>query len=218
MKLKILDDAAVISQFTRLKKHIRDQALKPLVQQIGRMVASAAMGMVPKQTGLLARSIGVSSVKLYKATGSNAVDPSQNVTGRLETSGPADVVYVAVGPRRGFGRQVARNAKGKLKILGKKASGGVLRDPVKYGHLVEGGHQIVTGGFAPGTRRFSYLHTTPGGNVRRLRAAGRPSGQVGGFVPPRPFMAPAAAAVEPAAQAMAEALVGAAVANINFSR
>ena len=190
IKLNLLGDRALIDQLAGFRKDVRDRILKPVVKQVGEMVAAAAKSDSPNETGLLRKSIGVSAVKVYKGTGTNA---SVNLTGRLGTFAPADVIYAAVGPRRGFGNMVAPK-NGTLKVVNPNAKIGpkwgrhfqrvgigTYRDPVKYGHLVEDGHAIVRG----------------------TRETGR--------VLPKPFMAPAASAVAPAARALAASVLSAAI-------
>lgn len=95
---------------------------------------------------------------------------------------------------------MARTVRVRLGTRGGALSAAIVTG-VRYGHLVEYGHRIVTGGRAK-PRRF-----VP------LSQRGRFTGHVGGTVPPHPFARPAFAAqqgtiVETIERRLTAALVG----------
>jgi hypothetical protein len=214
--MKLIGQQAIINEVAAMQAKIRKTVLRDVVKEVGAMVAEAARPLARKQSGVLAQSIGVSNVKVYQGT--------EKQTGHLGTSGPAEVVYAAVGPRRGFARVVVKTRSGRLKALGKKsvryekkssntrgfaraAVAGELRDPSDYGHLVELGHRIARGG---SLERLGKGHSQVWRRHKHVEATGHSTG----FVPAYPFMAPTAALAKQAQQ-MAESRIGAAIAETN---
>jgi hypothetical protein len=124
-------DQELIARLSALSYRLQIEALTPAVREIGDRVAADASSRAPVEIGLLAESIGRSAVKKYKG----------------ERRG---LIYIAVGPRRGFRRAIVRGPRGRRRLLGEKATAALpedpeasFRDPVRYAHLVEGGRQAV---------------------------------------------------------------------------
>ena len=180
VKVGLAGQKDVAAALAGVKAGVRNRVLKAAAGKQARKAAKVAKGaLVPHRTGQLKRAISY----VYRSYKSGKV-----------------WVYVA-GPRKGFKVRVsdltAAGQRAALRKLGKKRRAGLTErqalkfvqsyvDPVKYGHLVEGGRKPVR------VKRRKVL--AGGGVVYGRHAFG---------VQPRPFMAPAAAAVAGSSAEMA---------------
>jgi hypothetical protein len=115
---------AVQKMFSDLPAATQTRVLKPLVKRAGTMLAPALKAAAPRGSGLLAASMGVSTLKTYRSS----------------------TVFLAVGARRGFRRAVSVSVRGKKRFLSSKkseASTLPVQNPAKYLHLVTGGRKAV---------------------------------------------------------------------------
>lgn len=100
----------------RLANRIQNKVLKKSVDAGAKVFRTALKQSAPRQTGLLRKSLGIKG-KTYR--GKN--------------------IYVAIiGPRTGFRGPV--QLKIKVKGQRKKKVVTMIRDPIKYGHIVEALH------------------------------------------------------------------------------
>lgn len=92
-------------------KKLRKKLIRKAVGEGGKLILKRAKQLVPKDTGLLKKSLG-RKVKVYKN----------------------GVAVAVVGPRQGFRKSVTRSK-------GRRAAVTLIANPVKYAHLVELGTQ-----------------------------------------------------------------------------
>lgn len=106
----------VLKALGALDKKLRKKGVRKMASAGGGVVLKRARQLVPRDTGLLKKSLG-RKVKAYARTG---------------------VAVAVVGPRNDpkFRQQVTR-AKGR------KRPRTLLANPVRYAHLVEGGTQLA---------------------------------------------------------------------------
>lgn len=121
---------AALAALDGLKKTHRNKIIRPAVTAASQMVLKSARANVPREAGLLKRSL-IKKIKTYK---------SGKIIG-------------IIGPKRGMKQTVHR--KGALWGKG----GNVTSDPANYAHLVEKGTQPhMIGIFAhPGSRPQPFL-------------------------------------------------------------
>ncbi len=120
-------DAELEQAFKELPDRVQRKHLRHGVRRAGSVIGRAAKAHAPRETGLLARSIGQ----------------------RAFTHRDKKGIGTRIGPRKGFGRMVRVNKRGDLKALSKgkmaeaQAAGEQLeyRDPAKYAHIVELGRR-----------------------------------------------------------------------------
>jgi len=105
MKIKIEGAKELIKQLQQLAPSAARRVMRKAMTRGVNPVVKAAKEMVPTRTRLLKKSIG-HKVRTYPRKG---------------------IIYIAVGPRTGFSREIEIN--GYKKFV----------NPVRYGHLVEGG-------------------------------------------------------------------------------
>lgn len=122
-----------------LPRRLQNKHTRIALNAAGGVLKKTAVANVPKQSGLLGRSMGV-KVKVPAAS----FNPKHR-------SKPA---YAVIGPRRGFLAPVAK-INGKVKKLSIRAAtkrvvsgaGKVFaRNPARYAHLVHNPHNVVRGG------------------------------------------------------------------------
>ena len=101
------------------KKHAR-KAARTAIGEATKIVLKTAKALVPKDTGLLRKSLG-RKVKVYRRNGvvTGLVGPRTNVTDRLKS-------------RKGRGVVAKLN-----EIVGKALNAEVAKKPARYAHLVE---------------------------------------------------------------------------------
>jgi hypothetical protein len=137
-KLQIIITGAdrMIRTLEGLPAAVERRVLRNALRAAARPMREAAKGTAPKMSGLLGASIGLGPVHWYASSGT---------------------MYVAVGARSGFARQVGEVSRkrafgvrtSRMEILGKggKSSGMVLssrkQNPRKYAHLAERGRKGV---------------------------------------------------------------------------
>lgn len=114
-KLEGLEQA--LRNLEALTRTVRNKILRKAANASARIVLKAARQLVPKNTGLLKKSLGV-RVQTYRASGT---------------------VVAIVGPRTGFKK--TRQGK-KITAFGKKMKE-AGQNPSKYAHLVEYGHAVI---------------------------------------------------------------------------
>ena len=118
------DSLKLQKAFARLAEKAQDGIMRPILTAASKVVAEAERQAAPQETGLLREAIGASATRTYKSAGSTKL-------------------FIAAGVRWGFRRNVARNARGKLKFDRKSrpvAGERNARDPAKYLGPVTKGH------------------------------------------------------------------------------
>lgn len=138
-------------------------------------IVTMAKSLVPRKTGALRRSL-TAIVRTYPEKGK---------------------VIGFIGAERGYFKQSGKRGVRKLRA-GEDKRGS--ESPSNYSHLVENGHRIAKGGSL--RDKYELVLTKPDGKKRRWRrgrkiAEGK--GTVTGYVRPKPFLAPAVSAGQPAA-------------------
>jgi len=127
--MQLTGDREVLRMFGELPERARKRVMEPLLAEASRAVAAIARADAPKETGLLERALGPSKLSRY---------------------GGGTKLFIAVGARRGFRRAVSRTRGGKGKVLSAartdRGEGAMVRDPIKYLHLVTGGRKVSTAG------------------------------------------------------------------------
>jgi hypothetical protein len=125
MHVSITGDAAIQRMFLELPKTAQDRVLKPLIVQGSKIFDAAVKSAAPVESGLMKLAIGSSKLKTYGST-----------------------IFITTGVRRGFRRAVTASRQGKLRARSKSYTAAnpseVVRDPVKYLHLVTGGRKAIT--------------------------------------------------------------------------
>jgi HK97 gp10 family phage protein len=111
-------DREVMAQLQAIPPELRERAIPQALRFAGRAIVSKARTLVPRDTGLLRKSLGLVLRK-----------PRRRKRGDS---------YIVIGARSGFGQEVTRRNRGHW-------SDGRSRyaDPRFYSHLVEFGHYIV---------------------------------------------------------------------------
>lgn len=110
IKAQVEGAKEVLAAIGGLADKLKKKLLKKAVGEAGRLVLKRAKQLVPRDSGLLKKSLG-RKVKVYRNTGT---------------------AVAIVGPRKGF-RQPVTRAKGRWKPRTETA------DPIKYAHLIEQG-------------------------------------------------------------------------------
>jgi hypothetical protein len=125
---KLSGDRAVLRMFEELPAAAQDRVIKPLLNLGARKLAQAEKSEAPDDSGLMKLAIGASSLKVYG-------------------SGGGKLLFITTGVRRGYRRAVTpgrggrprRQSKGFTEI----AEQALMRNPVKYLHLVTGGRRAI---------------------------------------------------------------------------
>ncbi len=117
----------VRAKLAALRKGLRGKIVRKGMDEGTKPVLSSAKGLAPRDSGLLAKSMG-RKTKVYRGSG-NAVG--------------------LVGPRAGFAKQVTVESRKITAQVGtrrrsRKIGAVVNRDPVRYAHLVELGRKAVS--------------------------------------------------------------------------
>lgn len=119
----------VLRALDKIEPKMRRRVLVKALSKAGGVFKTAAQRMAPRETGLLSKSLGVKRAKSARGG-----------------------VQYRVQPRKNFRRVVTIDKRGRLKALGTRASktriaAGIskrrIRNPQRYGHLVELGHDVV---------------------------------------------------------------------------
>lgn len=107
----------VLKALGSLDKRLRKKGVRKMAMEGGKLVLRRAKQLVPRETGLLKKSLG-RKVKAYPKSG---------------------IAVAIVGPRNEakFRQQVTRTK-------GRRASRTLIANPVRYAHLVEGGTQLAS--------------------------------------------------------------------------
>ena len=151
---EISGDAAIAQMFEELPKHVQERVLKPLLRDASATVASVAESDAPEQLGLLKQAVGASALRVYGSR-----------------------LFITVGVRQGFGRDVQVSARRAGRLTGRPGRGLVPQstrvDPARYGGTVQAGRGPIE---AAGTK-ILYSRVLDLVLGRRVAAA-----------KPRPFM------------------------------
>lgn len=163
------------SALGELTVRMADAAARKAVRAAARPVitqARANLSAIPfdDSTGLLKRSVGV---KVKKYRGRKVAPSGLGFVGSARTQrmyAAAGITMAIIGPRKGFGSYV--NRRYGWDVEGGTGTRMVYSDPVKYGHLIEGGvapHHIgkgssrkagvYRGAMHPGFRGWHWLET-----------------------------------------------------------
>jgi hypothetical protein len=136
LSCKLTGDKAVMRMFAELPAAAQDRVMKPLLNKGARLMAQAAKGAAPDDSGLLKLSLGASNLKVY---GSGSADK---------------LLFITVGARRGYRRAVTVAKRGRTlfgfgmkrrsKAFTQTAEQAMVRNPTKYLSLVEGGRSAIT--------------------------------------------------------------------------
>ena len=121
------DTAKLQQAFARLSEKAQDGILRPIMAAASQVVAEAERAESPRESGLLAEAIGVSSTRTYRAAGSSRL-------------------FIAAGVRWGFRRTVSRGPGGALNVDRKsrpESGDAGARDPAKYLWLVTHGRRAI---------------------------------------------------------------------------
>jgi HK97 gp10 family phage protein len=125
LKVSITGVEAAKHAVDQLPTRLRRRAIKFALRDAGKVMLRATKAHVPRETGLLNRSLGIKT-----AVPTNPKKPA----------------WVKVGARRGFKLPVERNKRGRLRALTKKLAAALpestqtrFRNPTRYLHLVERG-------------------------------------------------------------------------------
>ena len=112
--------------FSGLPEKAQEQVMRPAMKLAATMVAEIERSEAPRESGLLALSLGASSTRTYRSAGSSKL-------------------FIAVGVRRGFRSVVAAKKTGGVKVLRRAvaADSGNVRNPAKYLRLVTGGRKAI---------------------------------------------------------------------------
>ena len=115
----------VLKSIQQLPNNVRRRGMRIALSAAGGEYKTATAARVPRETGLLKRSLGV---KVAVPTN------------------PRKTAWVKVGARRGFRQRVERNKRGKLRAVSKQVqtllpehAKTIYRNPTRYLHIVEGG-------------------------------------------------------------------------------
>jgi hypothetical protein len=118
-------DKKVLEMFAALPRAAQERVLKGLVKKGGKRLAGAIEDEAPAESGLLRRAVGVSQLKTYGQ----------------------GTIFITAGVRRGFRRAVTMRRNGRFARLSKafseNAEQELMRDPVRYLHLVTGGRKAI---------------------------------------------------------------------------
>lgn len=115
VRVKIDGLEQLFARLAGIKKSLRTRILRKAVDKASKPILARAKALVPRDTGLLRKSLGR----------------------RVKTYGKTGVAVAVIGPRVGFRKQRAEQGKKKLVKAGSGA--GRVMNPVKYAHLVEKG-------------------------------------------------------------------------------
>lgn len=125
IKARLEGVETALAALGEVARTVRNKVLRKAVNAASRLVLDAARALVPKDTGMLRKSLGV-RIQTYRGSGK---------------------VVAVIGPRTGYTRTrsgTQQTALGrKIKETG--------RNPSKYAHLVEYGHALVRGGKVAGS-------------------------------------------------------------------
>lgn len=135
LKFEVKGLPQALAALRELPRRVGFKHMRIALNAGGGVLKRAAEANVPKETGLLKKSLGV-KVKIPDAS--------------FNTRHHGKPAYVLIGPRRNFVRASIGGNKGKTKLLSdKKALKRVLgggkvnvRNPARYAHLVEGGTRL----------------------------------------------------------------------------
>lgn len=107
---------AVLKALAAADKKVRKKGVRKMAAEGGKLVLKRAKQLVPRETGLLKKSLG-RKVKAYPKSG---------------------VAVAVIGPRNEakFRQQVTRTR-------GRRAPRTLIANPVRYAHLVEGGTRLA---------------------------------------------------------------------------
>jgi hypothetical protein len=123
----LADSQKLKKAFERLADKAENGIVRPILTAASKVVAAAEQADAPRDSGLMAMAVGVSTTRTYKTQGSSKL-------------------FIAAGVRWGFRRTVSAAASGKLKIdrASRPASGDDnVKDPAKYLWLVTHGRKAV---------------------------------------------------------------------------
>lgn len=125
LSFAITGDKALLRMCEELPAAAQNRVLRPLMREAAAGVVAAIEAESPRQSGLLAKAVGASSLKSYSS----------------------GTFFITAGVRRGFKRRIARTQRGGLRVLGKKASAErtelPAQDPTKYLHIVTKGRKAI---------------------------------------------------------------------------
>ena len=130
LTVDVLGIPELLDALRKLKDATQRKYMRTGVEKAMRVLRSAARSLAPRESGLLAKSMSY-VIRTY---------PQKNL------------VLGVAGPAWGFKSPVQKNRRNKLQIVSKKKrallseaelDSMAYRDPAKYGHLLEGGHELV---------------------------------------------------------------------------